>query len=474
MPFLTFLSESEVDQIHQATLRILNEVGIQLEHPAAREMLSASGAKLQGERVLLPPELVESCLARCPSQLTVSGRSGVVKTLGDGSLYFHNLGGARDIYDPLTMQHRPALVQDVRDATRLLDALPHCHTITPFFTPTDVPGALMSLSMYRAALPFTTKPLQGPGVQTAPEVRYALRMAEVIGDPAKMLTLSVSPVSPLKFPSHEVDAILEIARHGVAFGPLPCPTAGTTAPFSILGAVAQQNAELLAALVLVQLVHPGLPVVYCGRLAMMEPRSGISVWGGVELGLASAATVQIGHRYHLPVNVYGFSTNAHILDEQNGFERALNAVIPALAGADELSGIGEMEAGVSSSFAQMVMDDEHAAAILRLRRGIATDAEALAVEVVGAAIQAGGNFMGQKHTVRRLKAGEVLLTKLAERGSWETWQQGGRQSISERAQAEAARILGEHQVPPLETAQQVELDKIMQAAHQELVAGGDQ
>jgi trimethylamine--corrinoid protein Co-methyltransferase len=111
---------------------------------------------------------------------------------------------------------------------------------------------------------------------------------------------------------------------------------------------------VLASIVLAQIVHPGLPIIYCGRLAMMEPRTGLSVWGGVELGLASAATVQVGHRYGLPVNVYGLSTNAHSLDIQNGFERSLNAAIPALAGADELSGIGEMEAGVMGSYAQMV------------------------------------------------------------------------------------------------------------------------
>jgi trimethylamine--corrinoid protein Co-methyltransferase len=205
---------------------------------------------------------------------------------------------------------------------------------------------------------------------------------------------------------------------------------------------------------------------------MMEPRSGMSVWGGVELGLASAGTVQIAHRYGLPVNVYGFSTNSHILDEQNGFERALNAVIPALAGADELSGIGEMEAGVSSSFAQMVIDNEHAAGILRLRRGFGVDAEALAVDVVAAAIESNGNFMGTKHTVRRLKAGEVSMTKLAERGSWESWQQGGRMSLLERAQAEAERILLEHEVQPLEAAQEAELDRIMLAAERDLAAGG--
>jgi trimethylamine--corrinoid protein Co-methyltransferase len=294
-------------------------------------------------------------------------------------------------------------------------------------------------------------------------------MTEVVGSPAEMLTLSVSPVSPLAIPEHEAEAILAIAKAGIPFGPLPCPTAGTTAPFSLAGAIAQQNAEILAALVLAQLVHPGLPIIYCGRLAMMEPRTGLSVWGGVEMGMASAGTVQIGHYYGLPVNVYGFSTNSHILDVQNGFERALNAILPALAGADELSGIGEMEAGVMGSFSQMVVDNEFAGSILRARKGFKADPDALAVDVIAPAMVSTRNFLGQKHTMKYLKSGEVFLTRLAERSSWDTWETGGRHSLTERAQAEAGRILRAHQVPPLEPAQEHELDAIMAAAERELV-----
>jgi trimethylamine--corrinoid protein Co-methyltransferase len=327
----------------------------------------------------------------------------------------------------------------------------------------------MSLAMYRHALPFTIKPLQGPGVQTAAEVRYAVRMAEVLGPPREMLTLSVSPVSPLGFPDHEVEAMLEVARQGIPFGPLPCPTAGTTAPFSIAGALAQQTAEVLAALVFAQLTRPGLPMIFCGRLAMMEPRTGASIWGGVELGLASAGTVQLGHRYELPVNVYGFSTNAHTLDIQNGFERGLNAIIPALAGADELSGIGEMEAGALSTYAQIVADNEFAASIHRVRRGFIADENSLAVEVIATVMNGPRNYLGQKHTARTLKGGEVLVTKLAERGSWETWDRGGRQGLAEQAQAESERILREHQVEPLSSEQEKALDEIMSAAEKELV-----
>lgn len=468
MIHLTVLQSHEVEAIHQATLRVLSDTGIVFTHAEGLEILFNAGTRIEGERVLFPPDLVERILARCPRQVRIGSRSGQVIVLGDGSLHWHNLGGARDVYDPHSGYRRPATTSDVVNSTRLLDALSGVTTITPFFTPQDVPGNLMSLAMYRYALPNTTKPLQGPGVQTSSEVRHAVRMAEVVGSPKEMLTLSVSPVSPLKFPDELVGAIIEIARQGVTFGPLPCPTAGTTAPFSIAGALVQQNAEVLASIVLAQLVQPGLPVIYCGRLAMMEPRTGLSVWGGVELGLASAGTVQIAHYYSLPVNVYGFSTNSHILDIQNGYERALNAAIPALAGADELSGIGEMEAGVMGSYAQMVCDSEIAAGVRRLRSGFSVDEEALAVDVIAAVMAGAHNFLGQKHTRRYLRGGEVLMTHLAERSSWETWEMEGRQSMGERAQAEAERLLAKHEVLPLREEQELELDAILAAAGREV------
>lgn len=462
----TFLSVQEIDRLHNDTLRILGETGILLGDLRAREILASAGAILDGKRVLLPPEMVEKCIAAAGRTISIHGRGGTKKTLGDGSLYFHNLGGAPQVLDPITGNRHFATLEDVRNSTRLLDALDNCHTITPFFTPTEVPGTIMSLAMYRHALPCTSKPVQGPGIQFSNEVKYAVEMSAVVGKPSEVLTLSLSPVSPLTFPDHEAAAIMEIAKQGITFAPLPCPTAGTTAPFSIAGAVIQQNAEVLASLVLAQIIQPGLPIIYCGRVAMMEPRTGLSVWGGVELGLASAATVQLGHRYGLPVNVYGFSTNAHSLDIQDGFERALNALLPALAGADELSGIGEMEAGVMGSYAQMVLDNEFANSILRTRKGISPDLEA--PDVIASAMNSNRNYLSQRHTMKWLRSGEINLTKLAERGSWESWVDAGRVGMVERAQAEAEQILQNHLVPPLDSAQERELDRLLMAAEQEM------
>jgi len=299
-------------------------------------------------------------------------------------------------------------------------------------------------------------------------VRYIAQMASVIGPPQEVLTLSVSPISPLTFPGNSVDAMMEIARLKIPFGPLPCPIAGATAPMSLAGALAQQNAEILASILLVQLIQPGSPIIYYGRLSMMEPRTGISVWGCVETGIASAATVQIAHHYGLPVNVYGFCTDAHALSLQNGYERALNAVLPALAGADELSGIGEMAGGVSSSYTQMVCDDEIASSIHRIKRGITTGEHALAIEVISDVMRGARYYFDQPHTVHYLREGEVFIPNLAERRSYEERDRHGHDGFLARAKHKAERLLIEHEVAPLHEDQERALNDIMAEAEREL------
>jgi trimethylamine--corrinoid protein Co-methyltransferase len=462
------ISDDEVEAIHEATLRILGEVGVVLTHQAARTVLTDAGAVVKGDRVMMPPDTVEAALAGCVERVAVRGRGGTTITLGDGTLHWHNLGGARDVYDPATDDRRPATLADLRESTLLLDAMDRITSITPLYTPRDVPGHLMSLAMYRHAMPHTTKPLQGPGVVNAKEVGYAIRMAEVIGPPTEVLSLAVSPVSPLTFPDDAAEAIIAIAQAGIPFGPLPCPTAGTTAPMSLAGALAQQSAENLAAIVLAECVHPGLPVVYCGRLAVMEPRTG-GILSSIEIGMLSAGTVQLGHRYNLPVNVYGFTTNAYTPEVQNGAERAFNALLPALAGADELSGVGEFGAGVISSHVQIVIDNELAGSVERAVRGFAVDADSLAVEVVGSVMDGARNYLAERHTALTLRAGGLFQTRLAERGAWEQWDREGREGMTERALDEVVRILAEHEVPPLTGDQERTLDAIMQAADGDLL-----
>ncbi|MFM8369456.1 MAG: trimethylamine methyltransferase family protein, partial [Chloroflexota bacterium] len=280
---LKFLSDAEVQAMHEATLKVMSEIGIIWTHKPSLDILLGAGCTMKDNRVLMPPDLVMDSVAKANKRPKIRGRNGTVNELGGGNLYFHNLGGARDVFDARTGTHHTATDEDCVNAIRLLDALPNCNNVTPFFTPPDVPNEMMALHMFRHALSNTSKPVQGPGIQFGHEVKYAVEMAAVLGIQSHEITLSLSPVSPLTMHDVAAQAIMDMANAGVIHANLPAPTGGATSPMTITGSLVQQNAETLAPLVLAQILNPGCGVVYCGRLGLLEPRTGL-IWAGVELG----------------------------------------------------------------------------------------------------------------------------------------------------------------------------------------------
>lgn len=234
---------------------------------------------------------------------------------------------------------------------------------------------------------------------------------------------------------------------------------------SLAGSLVQQNAENLASIVLVQLMNPGNPVVYCGRLSVLNMRSGAPIWGNPEVGLLSSGTVQLGHYYNLPVNVYGLADSGYAVDMQSGYERAINAIVPALAGADELSGVGEMAGGTISSNFQIVIDDDIYGMVQRVRRGFVVSKDSLAVDVIAHAMNGTRNFLREQHTRKYLRAGEVWQGRLGvQEVGWDMWHNAGEPTVLERAQDAVEKILAEHEVPPLSDEQIRELDNILSHA----------
>lgn len=463
---LTFLNQSDLQAIHQATLDILSEIGIKIGASQAKDLLLAHGGNEFNGRVRLPDGLVEKALSYCPSQVHLRGRNGEV-FLGDGQMHVHNLGGARDVLDPKMNQLRRAKSDDVADSARLLDALDNVTTTTPMYTPQDIPAHAMGLAMFILTIANTGKPINGPGVQNAREVEQIAQAIEVVLGERQAVSLAVSPISPLTFPADIADAILAISRNGIPFGPLPCPSLGSTAPLSLAGALAQQNAENLAAITLAQLANPGLPVVYCGRIAPSNLHTLSPAWGNPETGIISAATVQVGHYYRLPVNVYGLSCSSYSLDIQNGYERMLNALLPALAGVDELSGIGEMAGGVCSCPSQMVIDNEIVDMLRRVQRGFEVNPDSLGVDLIGRVMDGARNYLAEKHTVKYLREGEVWRSQLAVQPvSWDEWRARG-ETLAQRAQDRADSILEEHSVEPISPDQARALDELLQVVMEE-------
>jgi trimethylamine--corrinoid protein Co-methyltransferase len=464
---LEFLTKQEILEIHNASLRVLAEVGILIDDPEGRALLLDHGAYELKGRLCLPAELVEACLSRCPEQVTLRGRGSEI-TLGDGAMHVHNLGGARDVLDSPSGRLRPAMTADIAESTRLMDALDNVTSITPLYTPRDVPAKAMILSMFDQTVRNTLKPVNGPGVTTREEVCQLAEMMRVVYGDRPAVSLGASPVSPLNFQGEITQVMLEIARLGLPCGPLPCPSVGATSPMSLAGSLVQQNAEILASIVLVQLINPGNPIVYCGRLSVLNMRSGAPVWGNPEVGLMSSGTVQLGHHYHLPVNVYGLADSGYAADMQSGYERAINALVPALAGADELSGVGEMAGGTLSSNFQIVIDDDIYGMVRRVRRGFAVDRDSLAVDVILHAMDTTRNFLREQHTRKYLRAGETWQGRLGiEQTGWDTWQAAGAPTVTERALQAAHKILLEHEIPPLLPEQHRALDEIMRFAYDE-------
>ncbi len=462
--FFSYLAQEDIQAVHQASLRVLAEVGILLDDPEARSILMDHGAQARRDLLCLPAQLVEDCLQRCPPVVLLRGRGSQVE-LGSGKLFVHNMGGARDVQDHPGADLRPAASSDVAQSARLLDALSNVDTVTPLYTPRDVPGELMVLTMFDQTLRSTLKPVNGPGVRNVQEARWLIEMMKVVFGDHPAVSMGASPVSPLNFTGDLPQVMFAVARAGLPFGPLPCPSVGATAPMSLAGALVQQNAEVLASLVLVQLAAPGAPLVYCGRLSVLNMRSGAPIWGNPEVGMMSAATVQLAHYYHLPVNVYGLADSGYAADMQGGYERAINALVPALAGADELSGVGEMAGGVCSANYQMVIDDDIFGMLRRILRGFQVDEHSLAVDVIAHAMATSHNFLAEKHSRHYLRQGEVWSGRLGlHESGWDQWRDAGSPTVLQRAQAASQEILATHQVPPLPLEQARALDEIMSAA----------
>jgi trimethylamine--corrinoid protein Co-methyltransferase len=457
-----FLGHEGVQKIHAATIQILSETGIVLTHSKARALLRDHGATINKDRVLLPEDLIEKCLEKVPASVKLEGRDpDRAIELRNGPWYAHNVGGVPNVFDPRFNNRRPATREDVVQSTRLLDALPNADSVTPLFTPQDVDPQKLTLWMAFDTLVNTTKPLRAPGVQTGKEVVALAEMFE-ISCPNGVATVGISPISPLTFPDEIVEAIFEAANNSFVLGPLPCPILGATAPMSVAGGLAQQNAEVLATVVLGQLMRSGTAAIYKGRLSVMEPRTGLSVWGNPEIGMISAGTTEIGHYYKMPVDVYGLCTNSHTIDIQSGYERALNAIIPVLSGAEEISGIGEMDGGVNASLAQIVIDDEILSSMRRITASFDVNDDTLAVDLIASVMDGPVNFLAEKHTVQFLRSGEILKPGFALRDTWSQWEDGGRTNLIDRAQDSVEHLMSNHEVPRLDENQLAAMKEVIQ------------
>jgi trimethylamine---corrinoid protein Co-methyltransferase len=444
-----------IEAIHATSVTLLGRVGVRVESPAAREILERAGCGSgPGGRLTIPRQLVEEAIAAGRRRYTLVARDAERSLEIDpepAQIYVHNMGGARDIADARSGTSRRALVADQADLARVMHHLVNQHTICPMVQPDDVPDALEPLYSYLMVAFESDKYIGGPGISHAFQARHLVEMAVAVAgqsaaDGRYPLDLAFSPVSPLLLGAEVTDALVDsVGRGGIVCEILPCPLAGTTAPAPLSAALALQNAEVLAGLVLVQTVSEGTPCYYGPRLSSIDPRSGAITSGAVETGGASIPAVLLARRYGMACDCYGPSTDSRVADAQFGIEHALNALLGMIARPRFLSGVGDLQAGAATAVEALVIDDEILNYAFQALAPRSFDREALDVEAITEGVLSGKGFLGTKHTRRYLRS-EYGSALLAFRGGAEEWSASGRGGMVDAAAEKAAESLA---VPPV-------------------------
>ncbi len=469
---LHFLADEALDQIEETAFRLLEEVGLSCG-PLGAEMLHGLGCRMEAGRALVPREVVRWGLERITPHTDLYRMDGSrAFSFGDGQIRFHNGGGPPFVYDTETGQRRPALLEDVVEMTRLLDALPNVDVVIPLFGPQDVPAELLVIASTEAILHHTRKPVSSAAADRPAQIPFLVEMAAACcgGIDAfrarPTMSISVSPVSPLTFTEDVVASIVAVAQAGAPFHSLPAPSLGATAPITMAAALAQQHAEVLASFVIAAAAKPGAPVVYCSRINPIDLRTAVSSWGGPEVGMAGAMAGQLAHRLGLPCDAYGLCTSSALVDPQFAYERLANAMTPALAGVDILSGVGGLDSGLSGSLEIAVLDDEMIGLMKQIADGCEVNEETLALDLMRRVIPRDGVFLGERHTVQQMRRGAVWVPTVSERSG--STADGERVGVVRRARERARELLRTWEVEPLPDDTSRHLEDILHRARHEL------
>lgn len=470
-----FLSESEVAALHDASLRILSQTGVVAHHDTILERLAAAGAQVDAARNLarLPERLVMDAVAGAGKRYILYGRdSARPARFGYGDLVLMSSPGQFGWIDMDTWQRRSPTVADLHNAIRLGDALPNVTIVGAMALPEEIPVAYRDVYLAGELVKGSSKPTRC-FVANRKTARYILEIHRLVAGGAAalrgrpMFEAFTEPISPLQLPHDGFDVLIELIEVGMPASFAPMAMVAGTAPGTLAGTLAQENAEILAGVVITQVFAPGTPVMYGGIPHVMDPRTGICAFGSPEQGLMAVAVTQLARFYGFPVYINVGITDAKAPDMQAGLEKGATMVMGALAGADTFGHAGICGTDHGASLPWLVMDDEMMAYTRRITRGFEVDAEHLAVDLV-AAVGPGGNFLAEEHTARHFRKELWLPGPLWTRQTWDGWEATGRSTMAERAVAEVRRILAAHQPPPIDEALGREVDRVVACARREL------
>jgi trimethylamine--corrinoid protein Co-methyltransferase len=450
--------------IHYGALEVLENTGVVFESQEALDLLEDAGCEVDSSTQLVkfPSWLVEDSIRKCPSSITYRARSPKYDLrLGNPRVYFQSAPGLF-IEDLDTGNRRQALMSDIGPLARLLDGLENIHmAFMPMGTVSDKPQEIIFEHITAEMMRNTEK--VGCGANFHGCAKWIIEMCDVTD---QQVIPAMSPTSPLTYRRDALTGGLMFARAG--FGIQICPGVflGASGPATVAGTLVLQTAEQLAGATLLQLAKPGVGVLFGSYAHVLDMRSASPSIGAIEVGMIGAALAQICRFYGIPCQTAFPWTDSKALDEQAGYEKAMQLVLCGLAGCNVISNGGGLEAERLWSPVQVVIDNELNGMIGRILEGIRFTDETLAVGLIDQVGPLPGNFLKTKHTQRMWRS-EQFVPTLSDRLSYESWVQQGSKDVVMKARERAKEIIATHEVPPLPEDQDRELDRILKAAEKE-------
>ena len=456
------LSQSHIEQIHEASLDILENVGIQLDNARALEILRANGAVVKdSRRVTFPRNLVEKCMAQVPSEFTLYGRASENDAhYKAGSFHTSTSGSSLYVLDLDTRRRRLATCKDLHDIVSLVDELKNIDVISLPIYLTDLPKHDVDVNRFFAGLKHSTKHIIG-AVYTVEGLEKVATMAEIIAGEKwrekPIVSVVLCPlISPLRLDESATEILVEAAAKGIITHNFSMVQVGCSAPVTLAGTLTVMNAEVLAVTTLVQLISPGLPCFYCSVPGLSDMASGMFITGGVESALLNTGATQMAQYYHMPNWATAARTDSKIPDAQAGYEHALTVPYLCLSGASHVTcGAGFVDFVLTVSFEQYVMNDEIIGMVRRMKRGMEVTAETIAADLIKQ-IGPGGNFLGELHTMRYMRS-EFYKPNLSDRQEHGMWLKAGGKDAWERGRDIARQLIANHTRKGMSSQQEREI-----------------
>ena len=464
------LNDEQIERIHAASLAVLAGTGVVVPHAEMLRRFSDAGAQVNfdEQRVRIPSEVVLRLVAQAGRRFVIYGRDTSQKaSFGTGDRNYNSSAGQAFWVDQLGMGRRYAEMRDVAAAARFGDALRHITIVGAMADAHDVPADCRCVEVMSTMLKNTTKPLtfwfhDRASARYLVEMMIALRGTEQAAEEYPICYPFMEPISPLRFPFDGIDLLFETARLNLPVPVGPMAQMGLSAPATIAGTLAQENAEVLAGICITQLIRPGMPVCYGGICHAFDMRSTQLIFGGPEQAIFGVAMTQMGKFYGLPVYINAGLTDSKRGDAQAGLEIGITLALGAAAGADIFGHFGIAGADQGASLELLLLQHEVISYVERILRPVEVDDSLLGLDVINE-VGPGGTFIDHDHTVSHFRD-QLWFPELLDRDYYQVWLDGGSESMEDRCRQRTQEILAEHTPEPLEAELEREIDRIVAAA----------